>query len=128
MNRNIFSLLAAAGLISGCSSSDGSALSPKDFQSGYQSDPESSYLLDVRTPEEYASGHIEGATLLDFNNQEIFSKGIADLNKDKTYYIYCHSGNRSHRAAGMMKENGLKVIELQGGIVAWAMYGMPVVK
>lgn len=127
MNRNIFALLTAMGLQAGCASSDGSLLTPKDFQAAYQNDPDS-YLLDVRTPGEYVSGHIEGAGLLDFNSGAAFQKGISALDKDKTYYIYCHSGNRSGQAARYMKSQGLNVVELQGGIMAWSMAGMPLVR
>lgn len=127
MNRNIFALLAAMGLQAGCSSPDGSLLTPADFQTAYQGDPRA-VVLDVRTPDEYISGHIEGAELLDFNSGAAFQKGISALDKDKTYYIYCHSGNRSGQAACYMKSQGLNVVELQGGIMAWSMAGMPLVR
>ena len=127
MDKNILAFLAAMGLVAGCSASDGSKLGPQEFQAGYQTDT-TAYVLDVRTPGEYASGHIEGAVLLDVSDRPSFEAALAVLPKDKTYYIYCRSGHRSSQAAGMMKEAGLKVVELQGGMNAWGMAGMPVVK
>ena len=127
MDKNILAFLASMGLIAGCSTSDGSKLGPKEFQSGYQQDA-TAYVIDVRTPGEYASGHIEGAVLLDVTDSRTFEQNIATLDKNMTYYIYCRSGHRSSQAARMMKAAGLKVVELQGGMNAWGMAGMPVVK
>ena len=118
--------LASLGLLAGCSAADGSALSPKEFLT-QSSEDETAVVLDVRTPGEYASGHIEGAVLLDFRDGQAFDEGIDALDKSKTYYIYCHSGNRSGRAAAEMKARGLKVVELQGGMIAWALSGLPTV-
>lgn len=62
-------------------------------------------ILDVRTPEEYAEGHIEGAVLLDFNSGEFAAK-FEDLKRDTDYVLYCRSGNRSGQAAQMMAAAG----------------------
>ncbi len=77
------------------------------------------YLIDVRTPEEYAEGHIEGAVLMNVMEEQAFLAGIDTLDASHTYYIYCRSGRRSQKASGLMSERGLKVVDLQGGYNAW---------
>ena len=77
------------------------------------------YLIDVRTPEEYAEGHIEGAVLMNVMDEQTFLAGIDTLDASHTYYIYCRSGRRSQKASGLMSERGLKVVDLQGGYNAW---------
>ena len=77
------------------------------------------YLIDVRTPEEYAEGHIEGAVLMNVMDEQAFLAGIDTLDASHTYYIYCRSGRRSQKASGLMSERGLKVVDLQGGYNAW---------
>lgn len=85
-------------------------------------------IIDVRTPEEYAAGHIDNATLIDVKNTENFDMTIALLPSDKTYYVYCRSGRRSMSAAEKMKKAGLNVIDMTGGIIAWEKADLPVVK
>lgn len=76
-------------------------------------------LIDVRTPEEYADGHIERAMNINYLDVD-FSKAILKANMDKPVYIYCRSGNRSGKAAEVMKELGFKTIyDLKGGFMAW---------
>ena len=77
------------------------------------------YLIDVRTPEEYAEGHIESAVLMNVMDEQTFLAGIDTLDANHTYYIYCRSGRRSQKASGLMSERGLKVVDLQGGYNAW---------
>ena len=77
------------------------------------------FLIDVRTPEEYAEGHIEGAVLMNVMDEQAFLAGIDTLDSSHTYYIYCRSGRRSQKASGFMGERGLKVVDLQGGYNAW---------
>ena len=76
-------------------------------------------ILDVRRADEYAEGHIPGATQLDVTNEPEFLKGIESLDKDKTIYIYCRSGRRSRIAAKHLIDNGFNVIDLKGGYSAW---------
>lgn len=85
-------------------------------------------LIDVRTPEEYAEGHLKGCTLMDFNGPA-FRDEVATLDRERPVYVYCRSGARSGRAADIMKEMGFKqVYNLEGGILAWQRQGMPVVQ
>lgn len=85
-------------------------------------------ILDVRRPMEYSDGHLAKAILLDWSNQEIFKQGVEKLPKEKTYYIYCKSGKRSHAAALMMQSKGFKVFDMQGGILNWNAQGFPIEK
>ncbi|HEY82582.1 MAG TPA: rhodanese-like domain-containing protein [Dehalococcoidia bacterium] len=85
-------------------------------------------ILDVRTPEEYASGHIERAVNLDYYS-ETFKEELDKLDKDKVYLIYCRSGNRSGKALAIMEELGFReVYNMRGGMIRWEAVGMPVVK
>lgn len=76
-------------------------------------------VIDVRTPGEIVQGKIEGALEMDFY-QDDFQKNILSLDKDKSYFMYCRSGNRSGKAAKFMIDNGFtRVYNLSGGFNAW---------
>ncbi|GAB2571202.1 rhodanese-like domain-containing protein [Leucobacter ruminantium] len=62
-------------------------------------------ILDVRTPEEYAAGHLDGAKLLDFNAGAV-AEAIPNLDPDAEYLIYCRSGNRAGQAITLMEQAG----------------------
>ena len=80
-------------------------------------------LIDVRTPEEYAQGAIEGAKNVDCFNQQDFIKEISALDKHEPVYLYCRSGNRSMEAARQLISLGFdKVYDLAGGYMAWSSY------
>ena len=84
-------------------------------------------ILDVRTPAEYNAGHIEGALMIDFN-ADGFREKIDQLDRDKTYLVYCRTGNRSRGALEIMAELGFpRVYHLVTGIVGWQEAGLPVV-
>lgn len=85
-------------------------------------------LLDIRTPEEYESGYIEGATQIDYYAAD-FRQRLSTLDKDASYSIYCRSGNRSGDALSIMEDMGFaNVYDLKGGIIAWQGAGLPVVQ
>ena len=76
-------------------------------------------IVDVRTPGEYATGHIGGAENIDFLAEGFLPK-FEKFDKEKPIYIYCRSGNRSRKAAANLLEMGfLEVIDLEGGYKAW---------
>ncbi len=76
-------------------------------------------LLDVRTPKEFAAGHLEGAVNMDFLSDD-FTSRIEGLDKDATVYVYCKKGGRSARAAALMDSLGYtRVIDLTGGYDAY---------
>lgn len=79
----------------------------------------SGIILDVRTPEEVAAGHIENASTVNFYDED-FAQKIQLMDKSKEIYLYCKSGGRSAQAAEILKQNGFnKVYNLDGGIMAW---------
>jgi len=85
-------------------------------------------VLDVRTPQEYASGHVEGAILIDVT-KPTFSKEIEKLDRDKKYYVYCRTGGRSAHAQKIMKGEGFKdVCNVGGGVVNLQRQGVRLVK
>lgn len=99
-------------------------LEPRDFLTRAQADARA-FVLDVRRPEEYASGHLTGAQLLDWMDEELFRQGASWLDKSLTYYVYCRSGKRSHAAAQWMSSQGFEVYDMQGGILHWMELGLP---
>lgn len=77
-------------------------------------------LLDVRTPGEFAGGHISNAKNADWNGSD-FDTQVANLDKEKPVFVYCLSGGRSKKAASHLKDLGFKnIIELNGGYLAWS--------
>lgn len=84
-------------------------------------------LIDFRTPGEIAQGKIPNALEIDFTAKDIAAK-LADLPKDKTLLLYCRSGNRSGQAAKRLDALGYpKLVNLEGGIIAWQKANLPVV-
>lgn len=85
-------------------------------------------ILDVRTPEEYADGHLANATNIDFKATD-FAEKVGKLDKSKTYLVYCRSGHRSASAIEIMKTQSFQTLyNLDGGITQWTMDKNPVVK
>jgi rhodanese-related sulfurtransferase len=77
-------------------------------------------LLDVRTEEEYESGYIKGAQLIDIRQPQEFMDAIQALDKDKSYFVYCRSGARSGQACQLLGQLGIaSAFNLDGGIKAW---------
>ena len=77
-------------------------------------------IIDARTPEECATGIVENAIMIDFLQPDYFRQEINKLDKTKTYYIYCRSGNRSGKACVMMENLGFnESYNLIGGMNEW---------
>jgi rhodanese-related sulfurtransferase len=88
--------------------------------------PDGLVVLDVRTPEEFAAGHLPGAIMIDFNGPD-FRQQIAELDPEVPYLLYCRSGNRSSGARAVMEDLGfVDVADVDGGILAWSEAGLPV--
>lgn len=76
-------------------------------------------IIDVRTADEFADGHLKGATNIDVQGKN-FEALVSEFNKDKPVYIYCRSGMRSAKAGKTLEAMGFKEIyDLKGGILAW---------
>ncbi len=89
----------------------------------HQEAPADLVVLDVRTPEEFDAGHIEGAVMLDFYEPD-FATRLAELDPDVPYLLYCRSGNRSGQTAAIMEELGFdNVADVDGGVIAWTAAG-----
>lgn len=92
-------------------------IGPVEFQKEMQQ--EEVLLIDVRTPEEFEAGHLEGAINIDYLGDN-FLERTATLDKNKPLLIYCRSGNRSSKAAIQLRAQGFKdITDLKGGYKAW---------
>ena len=113
MRRSIVISLSTVALLfvlAGCSASPASAGSGDPVEMGGDT-----MLLDVRTAEEYASGHLDGAHLLDFNGGDLAS-AIPSLDPDAEYLVYCRSGNRSGQAIKLMEQAGFTNLTNLGSV------------
>lgn len=118
-------MLLAAVLVSCHGSAQSSDIPVDQFQAGIAK--ENTQVLDVRTLDEYNSGHISGSLLADWTRREEFERRVKSLDKNKPVYTYCLSGGRSRAAAAQLKKEGFKeVYNLEGGIVAWKRATKPV--
>lgn len=104
--------------MSGCNDNDNIvSVSAPEFDTKIKTD--SVQLLDVRTPQEYAEGHIEGALNINVQSDDFQQMAEKELSKDSTILVYCRSGRRSMDAAGILTRLGYRVINLKGGITEW---------
>lgn len=85
-------------------------------------------ILDVRTPAEYAKGHLPHAINVNYLDPT-FKQVIKNLKPEQPYFIYCAVGGRSAKACAQLKSSGLpKIYNLEGGITAWQQAGEVMVK
>lgn len=83
-------------------------------------------LIDVRTPEEYAEGHLPNAINIDVEDDS-FAEKMDEINKNKNVYLYCRTGKRSARAVAIADTLGFKSIHnLDGGFIGWKEAGKAV--
>jgi len=114
-----------------CSHDQGGArdISPADAQKliTQQANNPAFVILDVRTPEEFASGHLANAKNIDYQADDFDSK-VGQLDKNKSYLVYCQSGHRSSGAVSVMKEKGfISLNNLSGGLSHWLEENLPVI-
>jgi rhodanese-related sulfurtransferase len=84
-------------------------------------------ILDVRTADEYRSGHIANSLQADWRDQGQFKDRTQYLDKNKSVYVYCLSGGRSAAAADYLRQQGFAAVtNLEGGMTAWRAAGLPV--
>ena len=86
------------------------------------------FLVDVRTPEEYAEGHLRGAANIDWNAPDFLAQVQAGCPKEAPVAVYCRTGRRSAEAAKALAQAGYAVCNLIGGIEGWQAAGKPVTK
>jgi len=85
-------------------------------------------LVDVRTPEEFAAGHIAGAINIDVNDPDFPGKILASTKSKSALAIYCRSGRRSKYAITLIPNYKGEIYELSHGITEWLAQKLPVVK
>ena len=124
MKKMMTFLLAMLGLTSACGQGNFENADVKAFSELIEDS--SVVLLDVRTANEFAEGHIEGAINIDQGQSDFLEKAKAALPTDKKIAVYCRSGRRSANAAGKLAAEGYRCVNLKGGIVAWKEADKPV--
>ena len=127
MKKLLLVLITSVFALTACGAVGGSVttLNVPDFSKKISD--KSVVLLDVRTPAEFATGHIVGATNMDFESGN-FAKDLTGLDKSRNYAVYCRSGNRSGQATSLMAKDGFtSVFNLNGGIIDWQGAGNNVV-
>jgi len=123
MKTAIFLIFIASGILladctQGQTPAPGTVLNAPQFDAKIKQYPDAP-VIDVRTPKEFAGGHIANAVNIDWNGPD-FNNHIALLDKSKPVLVYCLSGARSSAAANKMRTSGFKeVYELGGGILKW---------
>lgn len=118
--KNIIKIVFAisALYLSACQSSGGKGkLSVDEFESVLTKTP-NAQLIDVRTTEEFLSGHLKNAVNIDINSQD-FEQKVNALDKSIPTFVYCLSGGRSSAAASMMRKGGFKIVYEMPGVMAW---------
>jgi len=102
-------------------------VSPAEAAAILADPPADLVVLDVRTSDEFAAGHLDGATMIDFYGND-FQNRVAALDPDVPYVLYCRSGNRSGQTRELMGRLGFSdVADIDGGILAWSQAGFTVV-
>lgn len=86
---------------------------------------ESCELIDVREQHEFVSGHIPSARLVSIGRLE---QKATQLPKDRQVYVVCATGNRSKRAAAMLRSHGIQAVNVKGGTAGWQRAGKPLVR
>lgn len=126
MTKLIFPLLFLSLGLS-CGTNAQAKLSPNDFEATLKKEP-TAQVIDVRTPEEFKTGYIEGAKNINFYDKD-FAQQIAKLDKTKPVMVYCAKGGRSASAAEQFAKAGFpKVFDLDGGMTAWKAAGKKTVQ
>jgi rhodanese-related sulfurtransferase len=124
-------LLAVLGIsvlfLTGCGSSSESVTNQGVADFTKTVSDSSVVVLDVRTPGEFMTGHIENAINIDVEGMQ-FNPDVSKLDKTKTYAVYCRSGRRSAIATAEMSKLGFKTLfNLEGGTGAWCAAGQTLV-
>lgn len=97
-------------------------ITPAEYQARFGADADH-VLIDVRTPEEFASGHIPGAVNISVDQ---LAQRLSEIPQDKPVVLYCRSGNRSNQAAQILERAGYTQIYDLGGIITWVQQGYPI--
>lgn len=127
MKHSLITLIAAfLGSLLGCNAAEFKSVTPPEFQEVIADT--AVQVLDSRTAEEYADGHIARATNIDVLKDDFADIATKTLDARRTVAVYCRSGRRSKKAAQILTEKGYTVIELNKGYLSWIDAKMPVTK
>ena len=119
--------IAVVGLLAGCSSSNDAIKKVDPVAFNNVVTQPGVIVLDVRTPEEFKTGHLVNAININLEGSD-FASEVSKLDKNSTVAVYCRSGNRSGVATKQMAELGFTdMYDMQGGIVEWQAAGGQVV-
>lgn len=131
VTKVVVTLAVAGAAVAGLAGCSGTSATPEasETEAAAEGIPvEEAVIIDVRTPEEYAEGHLEGALNLDLNSGQ-FEAAIPDLDPDQAYLIYCRSGNRSGQAQTLLHDAGFaSVVDLGSLQDAAGETGLPIVQ
>lgn len=109
----------------GCTAQNGSSIDSKEAYGLIKKADANIAILDVRTAKEFADGHVAGAVNIDVNQTD-FAQKIDELDRSKTYIVYCRLGRRSRKAVGIMAAKGFKnLYNVSDGFVGWNKNGLP---
>ena len=124
MSKSLFILMLSILGFMGCTAQNGSSIDSKEAYGLIKADSNIA-VLDVRTAKEFADGHVAGAVNIDVNQTD-FAQKIDQLDRSKTYIVYCRSGRRSRKAVGIMAAKGFKnLYNVSDGFVGWNKNGLP---
>ena len=124
MSKSLFILMLSILGFMGCTAQNGSSIDSKEAYGLIKADSNIA-ILDVRTAKEFADGHVVGAVNIDVNQAD-FAQKIDQLDRSKTYIVYCRSGRRSSKAVGIMSAKGFKnLYNVSDGFVGWSKNGLP---
>ena len=127
MKHSLITLIAAfLGSLLGCNAEEFKSVTPPEFQEVIADT--AVQVLDSRTAEEYADGHIARAINIDVLKDDFADIATKTLDARRTVAVYCRSGRRSKKAAQILTEKGYTVIELNKGYLSWIDAKMPVTK
>ena len=101
------------------------SVTAEEFSDIISNDPEVQ-ILDVRTPAEYAEGHIYNAINVDVKSAQFEKRVEVAISKDRLVAVYCRSGRRSKTAADFLVSKGYEVVDLNKGFIEWQSLNMPV--
>lgn len=105
------------GFLKNLFKSNYTSLNGRTFKEQYKNTPQA-VLLDVRTPAEFKRGSIKGAKNLNLHDSS-FQQKMLELDKTKTYFVFCAAGSRSGAACSRLVSAGYQVFNLSGGINSW---------
>ena len=124
MSKSLFILMLSILGFMGCTAQNGSSIDSKEAYGLIKADSNIA-ILDVRTAKEFADGHVAGAVNIDVNQAD-FAQKIDQLDRSKTYIVYCRSGRRSSKAVGIMATKGFKnLYNISDGFLGWNKNGLP---